>query len=216
MSVIIPSSEDVPGASHMEIIGTSAVRQIESMVAAQQTGRSVNAGGFIAVDESTQRAHGRRFVDLADDERTEVVAHMDALARRRVDPSRSGLARRLTHAVGMWRGQSAVVEFYEAIRADALEVFYASEIAWLWLDMYGPPMPLGYESLETARSPRRVPPLTAMPSVTRHRTADITDSADVVVVGSGAGGAVVAKELSEAGLSVIVIVAGATFLSPIT
>jgi len=39
--VLIPASEDVPGASDMEIIGASAVRQIESMVAAQQTSRPI-------------------------------------------------------------------------------------------------------------------------------------------------------------------------------
>ena len=38
------------------------------------------------------------------------------------------------------------------------------------------------------------------------------DTADVVVIGSGAGGAVVAKELAEAGLSVIVIEAGRRFV----
>ena len=40
---------------------------------------------------------------------------------------------------------------------------------------------------------------------------DIVEKADAVVIGSGAGGAVVAKELAEAGLSVIVLEEGAYF-----
>lgn len=40
---------------------------------------------------------------------------------------------------------------------------------------------------------------------------DIDDSADAVVVGSGAGGAVVAKELSEAGMRVILIEEGGSY-----
>src|SRR5262245_49249792 len=44
-----------------------------------------------------------------------------------------------------------------------------------------------------------------------HYQGDITDSCDVVVVGSGPGGAVVAKELAEAGHDVVLLEEGPPF-----
>ena len=210
--VIIPSSEDAPGASDMEIIGTSAVRQMDSSVAARQASRLVYARGLIAVDEMARRAHGHKFTQLADGEKVEIVSVMELLHRRRVDTSQSRLARKLTHVVGMWRGPSAAAELYEVIVPDTQKVFYSSEIAWLWLGYDGPPMPLGYESLEIPRKPRRVAHLPAEPLATLRKPDDTANTADVVLVGSGAGGAVVAKELAEAGLSVIVIEAGRRYV----
>lgn len=59
---------------------------------------------------------------------------------------------------------------------------------------------------ESADPPRDAPPLEVIefPQV----SADHTEECDVVVIGSGAGGAVVAKELAESGLSVIVLEEG--------
>jgi len=210
--VIIPSGEDVPGADDMELMGMSAVRQIDRLVAAGQASRLVYARGLIAVDEMARRTHGRAFTELAGDERTGFVSMIESLQQRHVDPSRSGLARKTTHALGMWGGKSAAAALYDVLRSDTLKVFYSSEIAWLWLEYDGPPMPLGYESLEIARSPRRVTPLPAVDSVPRRTSADTADTADVVLIGSGAGGAVVAKELAEAGLSVVVIEAGRRYV----
>ena len=214
--VIVPSSEDVPGASEMDVVGAPALRQIERLVAARQASHRVYARGLMAVDELAQAAHGRRFVDLAADEKIEIVSSMESLHRGRVDPSRNGLRqrlrRKLAHLWGMWRGRSAAAELFPMIVSDTLKVFYSSEVAWLWLRYDGPPMPLGYESLEVPRKPKRVVALSAGPLTMPRRSAAAADAADVVVVGSGAGGAVVAKELAEAGLSVIVLEAGRRYV----
>jgi choline dehydrogenase-like flavoprotein len=170
---------------------------------------------LIALDELARRRHGRVFVELADDDRTAVMSTLESHHRRRDDGSRGALTRRAAHALGMWNGESAAAELYDAVVADTLRAFYSSEVAWLWLGYDGPPMPLGYESLEVAREPRRLVPMSASSSTPRRRPAPTADAADVVVIGSGAGGAVVAKELAEAGQSVIVLEAGRRY-EPLT
>ncbi len=210
--VIIPSGGEDPGAADVGIVGVPTVRQIDALVAARPDGRALYARGLLAVDAMAARAHGRPFTSLADDEQRAIVATLEALHRAGEDPARSGLARRLSHAIGMWRGASAATELYPMLVSDTQRVFYASEVAWLWLEYDGPPMPLGYESVEVPRPPRRVPPLPVVaPAADRDRVR-ASDSADVVVIGSGAGGAVVAKELAESGLSVIVLEAGRRYL----
>jgi len=211
-SVIIPSHDDAPGASDMGIVGAPALRQLDGLLAARRASHTVYARGLIAIDEMAQAAHGRRFVDLASREQIEIVSLVESLRRGRVDPARTGLQhrllRKLAYLWGMWRGRAAAADLFPLIVSDTLKVFYSSEVAWLWLQYDGPPMPLGYESLETPRKPKRVVPLSPGPSTTQRKAAAAAEAADVVVIGSGAGGAVAAKELAEAGLSVIVIEAG--------
>jgi hypothetical protein len=127
-------------------MGKPVLQQIDSLVAARLPSQHVYARGLIAVDEMARRAHGRTFAGLAEIERTEILSAMESLHRTWVDPSRSGLRRKLSHAWGMWSGASAAAELYERIVSDTQQVFYSSEMAWLWLEYDGPPMPLGYES----------------------------------------------------------------------
>jgi choline dehydrogenase-like flavoprotein len=209
--LIVPSTDDVPGAREVEVMGPSVLQQIDRYVAARADRRAVYARGLAAIDELAQRAHGRRFVDLDEDAQKAILYRMQARHARHVHPGRSGLARRISWARGMLRGASAAAELYGDIVSDTLRAFYTSEVAWLWLGYDGPPMPLGYEAVDVPRPPQRVVPLTPSPAAPHRPTAARSDSADVVVVGSGAGGAVVAKELAEAGLSVIVIEAGRRF-----
>lgn len=209
--LIIPSSDDVPGASDLEIMGKPVLEQIDGRVASRPPSQFFYARGLIAVDEMARQAYGRTFADISEHEKAKLLTTMESLHRKSVDPSRSGFRRKLSHALGMWAGASAAADLYEQVVSDTQQVFYSSDIAWLWLEYDGPPMPLGYESLETARQPSRVPNLSATATAPRHPMPRSRD-ADVVVIGSGAGGAVVAKELAEAGLSVVVIEAGRRYV----
>jgi choline dehydrogenase-like flavoprotein len=210
--LIVPSHDDSPGATDLEIMGESVLLQIDRRVAASRAGQRVYARGLIAIAEMAFRLHGRGFTDLQDAEKRQILSVLETQHSRWSDPSGSGLGRRLASAWGMWGGQSAAVELYELVVSDTQMAFYSSEIAWLWLEYDGPPMPLGYESPDTPRLPQRVAPLTGTASATQRKPAGTAKEADVVVIGSGAGGAVIAKELAESGLTVVVIEAGRRYV----
>ena len=213
--LIVPSTDDVPGAREVEVMGPSVLQQIERYVAARADRQVVYARGLAVIDELAQREHGQRYVQLESDAQRAILTRMQALHSHQVHPGRSGLARRLHWARGMLSGSSAAGELYGDIVSDTLRAFYTSEVAWLWLGYDGPPMPLGYEAVDVPRPPQRVVPLTPSPVAPHRPTAARSDTADVVIVGSGAGGAVMAKELAEAGLSVIVLEAGRRY-APLT
>jgi choline dehydrogenase-like flavoprotein len=226
-SLIVPSEEDTPGASEVEVLGPSAVEKIDAWVAASARKQAAYSQGLIVFDEMAKHKYGCAFVELPAARQVELLRFVDALYQSRSNSSivQGRFKRNLLFLYQMWDGSGAVINLFPVLRRDALAAFYMSGVSWLWLGYDGPPMPDGYSNPAKPRPPKRnwegenlrnvaagIGGDQRRPAGNRLRKNHLSD---VVVIGSGAGGAVVAKELGEAGLSVVVLEAGKRYNPPV-
>lgn len=214
--LIVPSEDDAPGADDIDVLGPSAVQTIESWVAQSPVRLRLYRRGLAAMDQLAAAASGGPFAALPPDQQQEFFGAIAARQERR-ESSYSGspaakIRWRLEELWGMARGWAPAVHLYPVIIEDALKAFYTSEVAWTWLGYDGPPMPAGYPNLAEPRPRMKIPAVHALRAASSVRTTAPASEADVVIVGCGAGGSVVASELAQAGLSVIVLEAGRRYV----
>jgi choline dehydrogenase-like flavoprotein len=214
-SVIVPSSDDTPGAAEMDVLGAPAAARMDEWVRASPAKQALYARGLIAFDELAERRWGTPFAQLSETRQHELLTQIDAAHQRRHrDASLPGKVWKKLELVGeMATGWSAAVDLFPTLVQDVFAAFYTSEVSWMWLGYDGPPMPRGYADLEHPRPPEESSRTMTLRGVTspdrsKARPAGRGADPDVVIIGSGAGGAVVAKELTEAGVNVVVLEVG--------
>ncbi|MDH4038295.1 MAG: GMC family oxidoreductase N-terminal domain-containing protein [Candidatus Krumholzibacteria bacterium] len=223
-SLVVPTEDDIPGAAELSVLGPTAAATIGGWVAVSPQKQRLYTRGLLSFDEIARRRFGAGFAALPSEKRGQLFKDVEAMYQATLQ-SRSAagkVTRKLGRFVGAFNGSVPAADLFPVVLRDTREAFYTSEVSWLWLGYDGPPMPHGYENLleprprlksnqapslrETVDSlaSRPVPPVA-------HPLLKQRGEVDVVIIGSGAGGAVVAKELAEAGLAVVVIEAGPRF-----
>jgi choline dehydrogenase-like flavoprotein len=219
-TLLVPSSEDRPGMAEVEVLGEKPTETLGGLICESELRQVIYSRGLAAIHRLAFRWYRQRLDGLPPEIQLEFLTRL--FEREKQGKRRRGLlgtaVKHCKRVMWMLDGSFEAVELLPMLVQDAHAVFFTSRVSWVWLGYDGPPMPLGYPDPTKPRSVSKTQPTLGLeetarllerstasrPTLGSRRDAPV----DVVIVGSGAGGAVVAKELGEAGVSVVVIEAG--------
>jgi gluconate 2-dehydrogenase subunit 3-like protein len=153
-SLIVPSDETSPGADEVDILGPSAVDILDRLVACSRPRRALYGNGLVALDQLAQRKYKGSFAQSTQVQQLVLLRHVDRLSQ--VFSNRTSLIDKIESTVAIfyhkWSGQFPAAELFPILVRDVLQVFYTSQVSWIWLGYDGPPMLDGYPELRARHS----------------------------------------------------------------
>src|SRR5207253_211833 len=198
--------------------GTPAADRLDDWVRESPEKQALYTRGLIAFDQMARRRWGVSFARLTGEQQYTLFKFVDAIHQRRHrETSLPGKVKKKLELINqMASGSAAAADLLPALVQAVFAAFYTNQVSWTWLGFDGPPMPEGYPDLEHPRPQKSAATLARLygpsnghtPAAPAVLTSSRSHPPDVVVIGSGAGGAVVAKELTEAGVHVVLLEAG--------
>jgi hypothetical protein len=148
--IIVPSDEDTPGFDEVSVLGASAISSLDNLIKNCGDRQYCYSRGLLSFDIWAWREHGRKFVDLSTERQTNLF--------RAAQEVHENLKRRPSRIAKVWRrfgapfaevrnGTLYAAGLYPVIRNDCVQIFYTSQVSWVWLGYDGPPMEKGYSNL---------------------------------------------------------------------
>ena len=152
--IIVPSDDESPGIDEVSVLGPDPITSLDKMIRNCSNRQYFYSRGLLSFDIWALREHGYKFVELSANQQTSLFRVAQEINDAwKTKPS---LLKKLWRRFGapfaeVRRGTLYAAVLYPMIRDDSLQIFYTSQVSWIWLGYDGPPMEKGYSSLTRPR-----------------------------------------------------------------